>query len=133
MTDTLIFCGQGYSNSLFVSLGLAMASKLQGADVAVFFSQGAMVAFAEERFEPAPLLSPYAEAMAEEMKKLGFSADPVEMLKMAKGAGVTIYGCGTSARSFGIADRLPPEMELLEMGDPHSPLMEAKKVITIAL
>jgi len=132
MADTLIFCAQGYANSISVSLALANVFKGQGVDVALLFSMEALVAFAERRFVFSPLVARYAETVTENTKKMGMSADPMETLKRATGAGAPIYACGFWADLLGVRDKLPPEMEIVEMADMLKLFAEAKKVITFA-
>jgi len=132
MAETLIFCAQGYANSISVSLGLANMFKGQGVDVAVLFSMEALVAFAERRFVFSPLVAKYAETVIENTEKMGMSTDPMETLKRAKGAGGRIYACGFWADLLGVRDKLPPDMEIVEIADMLKLFTEAKKVVTFA-
>jgi peroxiredoxin family protein len=116
-------------SSIATSLVIATQLKTLGQDVAVFFDWEALVALVEKKLAPAPILMPYAATMMENMPKMGFPADPMEFLKGAKAAGVPLYTCAVTAGLLGIADKLPPEIEAMEMPSVMKLLAEAKKVI----
>lgn len=132
MAETLILCDQGASNTIGSSLSVATMLKGEGVDVAVLFAMEALIAFAERRFGLPPLMATYAETMIENAKKMGMPIDTMEMLNMAKGAGVPVYACGGWTDMLGVRDKLPPEMEVVEMADTVKLMAEAKKVITFA-
>jgi len=59
---------------------------------------------------------------------MGVPADPVFLLIGAKAAGIPIYGCAVEAALTGIAEKVPPEIELMEEKDLSKPFLEAKKI-----
>jgi peroxiredoxin family protein len=112
---------------------MATLLKGQGVDVAVLFVQEALVALAEGKFGPSPLMARYAETMIENQKKLGMPTDPMENLNRAKSAGVPIYACGGWAAILGVRDQLPAEMEVIPLLPDITKLFtEAKKVISLS-
>lgn len=133
MADTVIVCATGSSNSIVGSLFMATALKGAGVDVAVLFVQEALIALAEGKFGPSPLMARYAETMFENQKKLGMPTDPRENLKRAKGAGVPVYACSGWAAILGVSDQLPAETEVIPvLPDITKLLAEAKKVISLS-
>ncbi len=56
MPDLLLICRDGLANSLVSNLVLAIGAKRAGVDVSVFFTQEALQALVDNRFETSPLL-----------------------------------------------------------------------------
>lgn len=129
MAETLVRCTEGTMNAIYDNLLLAAMLKGLGVDVAVLFFPEALLCLAERKFPLPPLLSTYSETAVDNMRKMGLTTSPMEALKMAKDAGVTVYACGTCADVFAVRDKLPAEMEILEMDDVVKLIAEAKKVI----
>ena len=129
MAETLVRCTEGTMNAIYDNLLLATGLKGLGVDVAILFLPEALLCLAERKFPLPPLLSTYSETMVDNMKKTGLPTNPMGALKMAKDAGVTIYACGACADFFAVRDKLPAEMEILEMNDVAKLVAEAKKVI----
>ena len=128
MAEIVIIC-PGDRESMVVSLHEASQLKGGGADVAVFFEWGALIAFAERKFEFSPSVARYAATMEENAKKMGLATDPMDNLKTAKAAGIPTYGCAVEAALLGIREKVPPEIQLMELPDSTKLLAEAKKVI----
>lgn len=128
MPEILIICPEN-KESIIVSLIEASQLKSGGADVAVFIEWGALIAFAEKKFEYSPPIKRYAATLEKNLKKMGYSTEPMDYLKTAKDAGVPMYGCVVEATTLGIKDKLPAEIQLLELPDSTKLLVEAKKVI----
>ena len=133
MADTVIVCATGSSNSIVGSLLMATLLKGTGVDVAVLFVQESLVALAERKFGPSPLMARYAETMIENQKKLGMPTDPMESLKRAKAAGVPLYACGGWTTILGVREQLPEEMEVIPLLPDITKLFaEANKVISLS-
>jgi predicted peroxiredoxin len=128
--EILIQVSSGYSDSIIPSLFMAMRFKSKGKDVAVLFEWRALIAFAEKKFEYSPSLAEYKHGIDEKAGKMGLPTDPMDYLKGAKAAGVLITGCGPAAVFSEIADKLPPEIQVVEMQDITKPFLEAKKIIS---
>jgi len=90
------------------------------------------VTLAERKFEWAEELKGYGERIEESLKRKGLSADPLELLKIAKGAGVALIACGAWTAMLGVADKLPPELEVESPAECLRQTLEAKKIMTIA-
>jgi len=129
MVETLVLCSRGSRNAIAHSLYTGIMLKGQGVDIAVFYSQEAVVSFLERKFDRAPLLEKYAEIIDKNREKTGLTSDVMEMLKMAKGTGVPVYACGIWADLLDARDRLPEELEVIEMNDAVKLLAEAKRHI----
>jgi len=129
MAETLMICSKGTMNAINSSLLTATMLKGQGVDVAVFFYQEAVVSFAERKFEIPPLLAKYTETMFRNIGKTGLPTDTMEILKMAKGAGVPVYICSIWADILDVRDKLPAELEVVETADAVKLFAEAKRHI----
>jgi hypothetical protein len=95
----------------------------------VFLEWRALVAFVEKNFKYSSPVAKYATVIEENAKTMGLSTDLMALLKAVKGAGIPIYGCAVEAALSGVRDKVPSEIELLEMADLSKPIVEAKKII----
>ncbi len=129
MAETLVLCSRGTSNAIAGSIYIGIMLKGQGVDTAVFFYQEAVVPFLERKFERPPLLEKYAEIIHKNREKTGLTADVMDMLKMAKEAVVPVYVCGLWADLLDARDKLPEEMEVIEMNDAIKLFADAKRHI----
>jgi len=129
MAETIAICSRGTRTAIASSLYTGIMLKGQGVDIAVFFTQEAVVPFLERKFDRPPLLEKYAETIDKNREKTGLTSDVMEMLKMAKGAGVPVYICGIWADLLDARDKLPEEMEVIEMNDGAKLLAEAQRHI----
>jgi peroxiredoxin family protein len=127
--DLLIDVHSGEIDTLIPNLVMALSLKAQGLDVAVFLEWRALVAFVEKDFKCSSPLAKYAAAIEENAKRMGMPIDPMVLLKAAKAAGIPIYGCAVEAVLSGVREKVPPEIELLEVADLNRPIVEAKKII----
>ena len=130
MAETVIICSAASSmTSISLNVFTAMQLKGMGQDVALFFDWEALVALADKKFQLSPILAPHQAEMMKNMQAAGFPTDPLEFLKGAKAAGVPIYTCAGTVGFLGIADKVPAEIQPLEIPDVMKLLAEAKKVI----
>jgi peroxiredoxin family protein len=127
--DLLIDVHSGETDTLIPNLFMALSLKAQGVDVAVFLEWRALVAFVEKDFKYSSPVAKYAAVIEENAKKMGIPTDPMTLLKAAKAAGIPIYGCAVEAALSGVREKVPPEIELLELADLTKPIVEAKKII----
>jgi peroxiredoxin family protein len=127
--DLLIDVHSGEIDTLIPNLIMASMLKEQGVDVAVFLEWRALVSFVEKDYPFSSSVAKYATTIAENAKKMGFSTDPMELLRAAKAAGVPVYACAIEAALTGITEKVPPEIKLLEEADLTKPIIEAKKII----
>jgi peroxiredoxin family protein len=127
--DLLIDVRSGEIDSLIPNLIMASMLKGQGVDVAVFLEWRALVSFVEKDYSFSSSVAKYAATIAENAKEMGFSTDPMELLRAAKAAGVPVYACAIEAALTGIIERVPPEIKLLDGADLTKPITEAKKII----
>lgn len=113
MFDLFISCRDPYINSLFGCIGTAVVStKQEGSKVALMITQEALVALAEKKFGPAPLLESHMDKISAVLKQLAFPEDPVEMVKMAVSEGVKVFTCELWAGMVPEGS-LPPELEIV--------------------
>ncbi|RLG38379.1 MAG: hypothetical protein DRN91_02835 [Candidatus Alkanophagales archaeon] len=127
MADIVVICRDGMVNSYISSLIAAIETKKAGGDVAVIFTQEALVALAERKFRLAPLLEGYKSKIEENAKKLGLAADPVALVKAAKDAGVRLIACPAWVGLTEI--KVPAELETPDVAEVLRIIGEAKKVI----
>ena len=127
--DLLIDVHSGETDTLIPNLVMALSLKAQGVDVAVFLEWRALIAFVEKDFKYSSPVAKYAAITEENAKKMGIPTDPMALLKAAKAAGIPIYGCAVEAALSGVREKVPPEIELLELADLTKPIVEAKKII----
>mgnify|MGYP000170861041 CR=1 FL=1 len=131
MHDLFIICTSGHKNALISSLAFALEAKRVSQNVAVFFVQGSLAALADRKFEWAEELKDYGEQIEESLKSEGLSADPLELLRVAKVTGVDLIACGAWTKMLGVENRLPPEVRVELPSECLRMTLEAKKVLTI--
>jgi peroxiredoxin family protein len=127
--DLLVDVHSGETDTLIPNLVMALMLKAQGVDVSVFLEWRALAAFVEKEFNYSSPVAKYAAIIDENAKKMGLPIDPVALLQAAKAAGIPIYACAVEAALCGVREKVPPEIELLEMADLTKPIVEAKKII----
>ncbi len=127
--DLLIDVHSGETDTLIPNLVMALSLKAQGLDVSVFLEWRALVAFVERDFKYSLPVAKYAAVVEGNARRMGLPVDPMALLEAAKAAGIPIYGCAVEAELSGVRERVPPEVELLEMADLTKPIVEAKKII----
>jgi|GEM_PF-1548585 len=127
--DLLIDVHSGETDTLIPNLIMALSLKAQGVDVSVFLEWRALIAFVEKDFKYSLPVAKYAPVIEENAKKMGLPVDPMALLEAVKSAGIPIYGCAVEAALSGVREKVPPEVELLEMADLTKPIVEAKKII----
>ena len=129
MFDLFVSCRDPYINSLFGCIGTAVVStKQEGAKVALMITQEALVALAEKKFAPAPLLVPYMDKITSVLKQLEFPEDPVEMVKMAVNEGVKVFTCELWAGMMAEGS-LPPELEVVPVDELIRIISGSKKIL----
>jgi peroxiredoxin family protein len=127
--ELLIDVRSGEVDSLIPNLVMASMLKAQGVDVAVFLEWRALIAFVEKDFKYSTPVAKYAATIEENAKQMGIPSDPMMLLKGAKEAGIPVYGCAVEAALSGLTDKVPPEIELLELANLSKPIIEAQKII----
>jgi peroxiredoxin family protein len=127
--DLLIDVHSGETDTLIPNLVMALSLKAQGVDVSVFLEWRALVAFVEKDFKYSSPVAKYAPTIEENAKKMGLPIDATSLLEAVKSAGIPIYGCAVEAALSGVREKVPPEIELLEMADLTKPIIDAKKII----
>lgn len=130
MVDTLVLCSKGTLNGITSSISAAVYLKGLGVDTAVLFYQEAVAAFADRKFEFAPLLQKHANTILQNLSKAGHTSDPMEMVKLAKAAGIPVYICGAWIDLIGARDSVPAEMEIITIEQGVRFVAESKKVIS---
>lgn len=129
MFDLFVSCRDPYINSLFGCIGTAVVSTQQeGSKVALMITQEALVALAEKKFTPAPLLESYADKISAALKMLEFPEDPAEMVKMAVDAGVKVFTCELWAGMMPQGS-LPPELEIVPVDELIRIIAGSKKIL----
>jgi hypothetical protein len=83
----------------------------------------------ENDFKYSSPVAKYAAIIEGNAKKMGLDTDPMALLKAVKAAGIPVYSCAVEAALSGVRDKVPPEIELLELADLTRPIVEAKKII----
>ena len=129
MADVVFWQSNGYLNSMGPVFYDAVELKKLGVDVAIFFQGEAIAALAEGKCEWSPALAKYATTIEENMKKMGFPSEPADYLKMCKAAGVPLYGSGGWSDLLGVREKLPPEIQVLEIPEAEKLIAEARNII----
>jgi predicted peroxiredoxin len=134
LPETIMICKEGTINSYLSSLIVATNRKKAGEDIAVVFMQEGLAALIDKKFRYAPGLEGYAEDIKKNAAGMGISADPYELIKMAKRAGVPLFACYAWMKLLGGKPprfELPEGLEKLELSDLLEALGKARKVITL--
>ncbi|MFC2045681.1 hypothetical protein ACFLUH_03280 [Chloroflexota bacterium] len=63
------------------------------------------------------------------MKKMGFSTEPADDLKMCQDAGVPVYGSGTWSDLLGVRDKLPAGLQVMEIAEAEKLMADARNII----
>ena len=129
MVELMMICKGRHVNSLVTNLFVAMEAKKAGVDVAVLLTESTLTAITERSFELSALLRPHANKIAENMKNMGLPADPLELVKATKDAGVPIYACPAWVGLLDLKGKLPPEITEIDLPTALKAIGEAKKVI----
>ena len=129
MAEVLIWQANGYLNSMTTALFTAAQLKGMGVDVAVLFDEEAIAALAEQKFDVAPPLAKYATTIIENVKKMGLPTDTMDYVKQCKAAGVPLYACAGWCDFLGVREKLPPEIQAMEIPDVMKLTAEAKRII----
>ncbi|MFZ2070371.1 MAG: hypothetical protein WAV32_01945 [Halobacteriota archaeon] len=133
MVETLIVCKDGTINSYLSALIVATNRKKAGADIAVVFMQEGLSALLTKEFRYAPGLEGYAEEIKKNAAAMAVPSDPLELVEMARSAGVPLFACYAWMKLLGKraeAD-IPAGLQKLELKDLLEELDRAKKVITL--
>ena len=130
MIDTMVLCSKGTLNGIMSGLLTAVYLKGLGVDTAVLFYQEAVAAFADRKFEFAPLLQKHADTILQNLSEAGRTSDPIEMVKLAKAAGVPVYLCGAWVDLMGLRDSVPADMEIITIENAVKLVAESKKVVS---
>lgn len=128
MAELLFWQTSGYVNSLNTALAIAIQLRGQGMDVAVLFDEAAIRALAEGKFDPSPELADRFAAIAENVQRAGWPVNPMEYVNQAQSAGVKLYGCGGWCDFLGVRDKVPPQIQILEIPDVVQLVGEAKRI-----
>jgi peroxiredoxin family protein len=129
MVDLVIICRDGLVNSYISSLVAAMESKKAGGDVAVVFTQEALYALAEKKFRFSKSLEGMSDKIKDNAKKAGLSADPLDLVKAAKDAGVKMLACPAWSDLLEVRGKLPEELEIPELPELLGIIAGAKQII----
>ncbi len=133
MVETIIVCKEGTINSYLSALIVATNGKKAGGDIAVVFMQEGLAALVAKKFRYAPGLESYAEDIKKNAAAMGVPSDPLELVKMASGAGVPLFACYAWMKLLGKREDadIPEGLQKLELKDLVVELDRAKKVITL--
>ncbi len=133
MVETIIVCKEGTINSYLSALIVATNGKKAGGDIAVVFMQEGLAALVAKKFRYAPELESYAEDIKKNAAAMGVPSDPLELVKMASGAGVPLFACYAWMKLLGKREDadIPEGLQKLELKDLVVELDRAKKVITL--
>lgn len=130
MFDLLITCRDALSNSLLGCVATAILTKKQeGLNVGLMFTQEAVIALAEGKFRLSPLLEPYDQKIETVRKQFNFPQEPVELVRMAKKAGVTVFTCSVWSEMMGLAQDLPEELEIVSVEELMKRISNSKKIL----
>ncbi len=131
---TIILCREGTINSYLSALVVAANRSKAGEDIAVVFMQEGLSALIDKKFRYDPGLEGYAEDIRKNAEAMGVPSDPFELIKMAKGAGVSLYACYAWMKLLGGKPPrfdIPEGLEKLELPDLLAEMAKAKQVITL--
>ena len=133
MVETIIVCKEGTINTYLSALIVATNRKKAGDDIAVVFMQEGLAALVDKEFRYAPGLEGHAEDIKKNAADMGVPSDPLELVKMAKGAGVPLFACYAWMKLLGKREDadIPEGLQKIELKDLAAELDRAKKVITL--
>jgi predicted peroxiredoxin len=129
MAELLFWQNSGYADSLNTALFVATQLKSQGTDVTVLFDEAATAALAAGKFDISPPLSDDTKTLEANVTKMGMSMDPMDYLKQAKSAGVSLVACAGWCDFLGVREKIPTEVQVMEMPDVFKLIAEAKRII----
>ena len=138
----LLICRDAVENSIVSNLLLAMDAKKMGEDANILFTQEALAALAGEALDWSPLLrnrdtrTKVAKKAAEQelptypAPTRGFPAiNTMELIKKAKGAGVSLYACPLWVNFLELEGKLPVEITELDSSALWKIVKEAETII----
>ena len=134
MAGTVVVCKEGTINSYLSALIVATNMKKAGRDVCVVFMQEGLAALVDEKYRFDPGLEDYAGDIKKNAADMGVSSDPMELVKMASGAGVPLFACYAWMKLLGGKPPrfdIPAGLEKLELKELVQTLGEADRVITL--
>jgi predicted peroxiredoxin len=134
MTETVVVCKDGTINSYLSAIIVATNMKKAGGDVCMVFMQEGLAALVDEKYRFDPGLEGYAEDIKKNAADMGVPSDPMELVKMASGAGVPLFACYAWMKLLGGKPPrfdLPAGMEKLELKELVEELGKADRVITL--
>mgnify|MGYP001074947425 CR=1 FL=1 len=129
MPEVLLICRDGLASSLVSNLVFAIGAKRAGVDIGIFFTQEALQAIAENRFEISPLLKEHTNKIAGNAKGMGLIADPLILLKSARNAGVALFACPIWVGLLELRGKLPAQISEIDIPTALKIIVETKKVI----
>ena len=127
--DIFIVSRDGSKQSIVANLATAIALRGQGLSVTVMYDQEAMIALAEKNFAYSGLVKNYQSATDKIISEMGFSTDPMALLKIAKDSGVDIITCPIWAGVAGTKNKIPSEVRVVELGELFTAIAESKKIM----
>ena len=129
MIDIFIVSRDESKQSIVACLGTAIALRQKGLAVTLMYEHNAMIALAERRFEYTGLLESYADATEKAISDHGFPTEPMELLKIAKEAGVDIISCPIWTAVAKSRNVLPSELRIVELNELFDIIAGAKKIL----
>ncbi|MDY6861672.1 MAG: hypothetical protein SV062_01630 [Thermodesulfobacteriota bacterium] len=129
MIDLLIICRDALLHSYLANLSLAIFGKESGMNVEVMFTQEAAVALVNKNYRISPLLEPYLNKIEELKKKFDFPEDLIGLIEKADKTGVKMFTCTIWSVHMGIREKLPKEIDILEISEVLGKIKDAKKIL----
>jgi peroxiredoxin family protein len=129
MPEVLLICRDGLASSIASSLIFAIGAKRTGVNIGVFFTQEALQAIAENKFELSPLLKEHMDKIARNAKGMGLLTDPMLLLKSASNAGVALFACPIWVGLLELKGKLPAQIMEIDIPTALKTILEAKKII----
>lgn len=129
MPEVLLICRDGLASSIASSLIFAIGAKRAGVDIGVFFTQEALQAIAESKFELPVLLKEHVDKITRNAKGMGLLTDPLVLLKSASNAGVALLACPIWVGLLELKGKLPAQIMEIDIPTALKTIQEAKKII----
>ena len=141
--EMLFIMSDAREDALLSTVVMAMEAKKAGADTGILFTGEAIAALSGQTFNWSPLLVDWDTRMgiSRTAKEMGYPlasprdarrsrwTKPLQLLPAAKDAGVRLLACPLWSKLLDTEEKLPGELERLDMASLIRELRQAPKVI----
>ena len=138
--EMLLICRDAREDVLLSTVVMAMEAKKAGAEVGILFTGEAIAALSGRSFNWSPLLQDRDTRMgvSRTAKEMGYPlasprdarwTKPLQLLPAAGEAGVRLMACPLWTKLLNVDEKLPKELERLDMAAVIRELRQAHKVI----